>query len=80
MNLNTNSILKMSHQAVPCRLMPKRAQKETSYYPSESETGPESEVEDDEDYDAEDKASSSSKVEECLYLTMINLTILPRMN
>ncbi|KAL8879890.1 MAG: hypothetical protein Q9192_008139 [Flavoplaca navasiana] len=58
---DTNSTLKMSHQAVPRRILPKRARKETSYYPSESETGPESEVEDDEDYVAEEKALSSSK-------------------
>ncbi|KAL8875944.1 MAG: hypothetical protein Q9192_008957, partial [Flavoplaca navasiana] len=58
---DTNSTLKMSHQAVPRRILPKRARKETSYYPSESETGPESEVEDDEDYVADEKALSSSK-------------------
>ncbi|KAL9037793.1 MAG: hypothetical protein Q9180_003520 [Flavoplaca navasiana] len=61
MSSNTNSIRKMSHQAVPRRILPKRARKETSYYPSESETGPESEVEDDEAYDAEGKAFASSK-------------------
>ncbi|KAL8657419.1 MAG: hypothetical protein Q9226_001933 [Calogaya cf. arnoldii] len=65
----------MSTQAVPRRILPKRARKETSYYPSESESENEAKV--DEAYNSEEEVTRPSKKIK-LNITVENPKRLPR--
>ncbi|KAL9033348.1 MAG: hypothetical protein Q9180_005992, partial [Flavoplaca navasiana] len=59
MTSSDRSTGELSTPSVPRRILPKRARKETSYYPSES--GSENEAEDDEEYNSEEETSLLSK-------------------
>ncbi|KAL8979654.1 MAG: hypothetical protein Q9205_005066 [Flavoplaca limonia] len=59
MTSSNSSTGEMSTPSVPRRILPKRARKETSYYPSESES--ENEAEDDEEYNSEGEVSLLNK-------------------
>ncbi|KAL8833708.1 MAG: hypothetical protein Q9176_007864 [Flavoplaca citrina] len=59
MTSSNSSTGDMSTPSVPRRILPKRARKETSYYPSESES--ENETEDDAEYNSEEEVSLLNK-------------------
>ena len=59
MTSSNSSPSEISTPSIPRRILPKRARKETSYYPSDSES--ENEAEDDEEYNSEEEVSLVSK-------------------